>query len=186
VDEDAVSYKVGLDPPEMASQRLKPEPVRQKDPKPNQRFIATQEAPEIIDVTNDPDEFNAIEQGSRSDESDNVSPGSGRLSLTDMLLQSYLPDTEDTTERAPWSSWLAAYEEPTMPVVSYPAKHLLSSLGLVSTPSGTVEDFGLPEAESREDTAAFGRLVVDPIDLAGHGSQMEPIDLTTYDNSLTY
>jgi hypothetical protein len=185
VDEDSVSYKVGLDPPEMAIQRLQPEPVRQKDPEPSQRFIATEEAPEIIDVTNDPDEFNDIddiEQGSRSDESDNVSSGSGKLSLTDILLQSYLPHIEDTTERAPWSSALAAYEEPTMPVVSYPAKHLLSSLGLVSTPSGRIEDFGLPEAESREDTAAFGRLGVDPIDLAGHGSQMEPIDLTMMTN----
>jgi hypothetical protein len=183
-DEDSVSYRVGHDPPEMAIQRLQPEPVRQKDPEPSQRFIATEEAPEIIDVTNDPDEFNDIERGSRSDESDNESSGSGRLSLTDILLQSYLPDTEDTTERAPWASELAAYEEPTMPVVFYSAKHLLSSLGLVSNPSGTIEDFGLPEAESREDTAAFGRLGVDPIDLAGHGSHMEPIDLTMY--SLTY
>lgn len=185
VDDYSTQYRIGPDPPETATELMGL--VRKEDPAPSQQVIRNQESPDVIDVTNAPNAILNNEQGDRTGEFDNVSSGSGNLSLTQILLQSYLPTTEDTPERKIWSSGLVPSDETTIPALTYLAKPLLHTLGVVSNPIETFADSrSPPPAESREETGvSFGRLSVDTIDLAGHGSQTEPIDLTMYEHSTT-
>lgn len=176
-------------------------------PKPE---IATvrEESPEVIDLTNEVEEAveevveigeSLVGQDSPSREDDEPTPRHSRsLSLSQILLDTYNEETQDTPARSMWYNSTGTVldmvlstivsrdtededeDEPTMQKAPSKLRDLASVLGL--SPPATVDSV-TPESnddvnEGREDANNDSERVDADFSVSAEGSRMEPIDLT--------